>query len=91
MARARFKIPDLPADRPCVPDVVALAKAYYQRFPVGGNLHVVLDDGNLRLGFVQSCFDVAMKEGDELGATIAYMMLQMTSSQRFRVYRGVHS
>lgn len=90
MGRAAFKIPDYPADRPKVPEVIALVKAYYAKpgNGVGGNLHCVLDDGNLDAISISWGRQRALDAGDTDGVTIADKLLKMTSSQRRRVYRG---
>jgi hypothetical protein len=84
-----MKNPDKVPDRPTVPEVRALASAYY-RMPgnsVGGCLHVVLDDGNLEDGSVASCRDYAAKCDDAAGVELAEKLLQMTVTQRKKVYR----
>ena len=45
----RGRIPDKPADRPTVPEVVELARRCYAKpgNGVGGTLHAILDDGNI--------------------------------------------
>ncbi len=87
--RARFKIPDLPADRPKCPEVAALIRAYYEKpgNGAGGNCHLVLDDGNLENGFIEICLEQCKADGDEDGEAIMAKMLQMSPSQKRRLRR----
>jgi hypothetical protein len=86
---AAHRIPDYPPDRPKVPEVVPLVEAYYRKpgNDCGGNCHVVLDDGNLDADSLRFCLENSIARGDEDGAAIMRLMLQMTPSQRRRVYR----
>lgn len=87
MGRARFKIPDKPADRPKVPEVSELIAEYYDKpgHAAGGNCHVVLDDSNHEDSHITWCLENCVSEGDEDGAAIMRAMLQMTRSQRRRL------
>ena len=89
MSGPRFKLPDLPADRPKVPEVRALVEEYYEKpgNGAGGNCHVVLDDGNLKTRFIAATLEDCEAAGDADGAKIMRLMLQMTPSQRRRVRR----
>lgn len=89
MSRTKFKIPDLPATRPKVPEVRALIRAYYSKpgNEVGGNLHVVLDDNNLRISDIAWARDHAAAANDQDGVAISDLLLQMTPSQRRRATR----
>lgn len=89
---ARGPIPDKPRSRPTVERVVGLVRAY-RSLPendCGGSLHIVLDDRNLEDSHVAFCRDYAIERHDIDGAMIAGLMLQMTRSQRARVYRRQH-
>ncbi len=92
MSRARFKVPDLPADRPKVPEVLTLARAYVRKPGNGaaGKCHVVLDDYNFNLGDIDFCLTECERAGDQDGTTIMSKMRQMTRSQRFRVCDGTY-
>ena len=83
MSRARFNVPDLPADRPKVPDALPLKASIYARHSAGCCLHVVIDDGNLGDDTIRYCLGVA--EHDDCRA-LAAMLLQMTPTQRRKVY-----
>jgi hypothetical protein len=78
---------DKPRDRPTVPQVLPFVRAYYNDHGAGGSLHVVLDDGNLDDGYVQGCIEWAEERGDAPGAALARLLLQMTLTQRNKVYR----
>ena len=84
---SRGPIPDKAADRPTVPEVRELVRAYYEKEgnSCGGNLHIVLDDGNLSDSCVQFCLDQVHADEDEDGVRIAELMLQMTGTQRRKV------
>lgn len=85
---ARGPIPDFPRDRPTVPEVAPLVDDYLERHPAGGNLHIVLDDGNIEVDHVLWCRKNALERGDEDAVRIATLMSQMTSTQRRKLYRG---
>ena len=69
-------------------EFIGLVSSYYAVNPCGGNLHIVLDDGNLRNSDLQWCAGYACGQADELGNDIANLMLTMTMKQRKRVYRN---
>jgi hypothetical protein len=81
---------DKPANRPTVPAVLPLVRAYYNDHAVGGSLHVVLDDGNIDDGCVHGCIGWAEERGDAAGAALARLLLQMTRTQRNKLYRTKH-
>lgn len=70
-------------NRPTVPEVFLLVKEYYLAGnSVGGNLHIVFEDGNLNDKDVEFCLDEAQKAGDEKGVHLAKLLLQMSKTQR---------
>jgi hypothetical protein len=74
-------------DRPTVPEVLALVRAYYA-LPgnaAGGNCHLVLDDGNVEDGNIRFCLEACEAEGDAPGARLMGLMLRMTRTQRNKV------
>jgi hypothetical protein len=89
---SRGPIPDKSPCRPTVPDVVRIARDYLTRpgNSVGGNLHIVLADKNLEDGSVRYCYEQAAAARDVQGAWLARLLLQMTRTQRERVYAGRH-
>ena len=89
MGRARFQIPDKDPNRPKVPEVSRMV-AEYLRKPEnlsGGQCHVVLDDGNLDIGHLEGDLENCLQNDDDDGAAIMRAMLQMTRTQRQKVYR----
>lgn len=70
-----------------IPRLLRAATRYYERHPVGGSLHIVLDDGNIRRGHVEFCLRQAVKDGDAAGAMLARALLRATISQRKRLSR----
>ena len=69
-----------------VPEVMILVKEYYKENPVGGNLHIVLDDGNVKDSNVQFCLNQAEENGDVKGVELAKILLQMSKTQRLKLY-----
>jgi len=65
-------------------DLVRPAWEYYQREgnSVGGNLHIVLDDGNVERSHVEFCLERATAEGDEAGVVLARLLLAASRTQR---------
>jgi hypothetical protein len=68
-------------------DVRPVAEAYYQAGHVcGGNLHIVLDDGNVEDGHVLFCKKAAHEAGDAVGEQLADLLLQLSKTQRMKIY-----
>jgi hypothetical protein len=65
---------------------VSLATRYYSTHPAGGNLHIVLDDGNTRDCDVSFCALECDKIGDVEGLILAALLLELTERERDRVY-----
>lgn len=80
---SRGPIPNKPANRPTVPDVLDMVRQYLARPENfnGGELHVQLADGNIGEGF----WDVEVD--DPLAQQIVAAMRAMTPTQRSKVYR----
>ena len=79
-------------EKPTVPDVLPLVHAYYA-LPgngAGGNLHIVLDDGNVDDSSVRFCLTQARERGDEPGIILAEALLLMSRTQRTKLYRTPH-
>jgi hypothetical protein len=87
---SRGPIPDKPQDRPTVPEVLRLVVEFYAKpgNEAGGNLHVVLDDGNLEDQHLEAARKRAWDSQDTDAVVIADLMLDMTRTQRRRVYVG---
>lgn len=80
----------MPADRPTVPEVLPIARAYYAKNPAGGSLHIVLDDGNVGDDSVEFCEKVATEEGDADGVELARLLRRMSKTQRHKLYMALH-
>ena len=53
---------------------------------VGGNLHIVLDDGNLDDENILFCRNLCIKTHDVLGRLICEGLLQITYKEREKIY-----
>jgi hypothetical protein len=84
---ARGPIPDFPRDRPTVSDVAPLIDRYWHMpgHEIGGNLHVVLDDGNIDDSSVEGSLETALARGDVEATEILTLLRQMTTTQRRRL------
>lgn len=74
--------------RMTVPGLLPRVHAY-RNLPengVGGSLHIVLDDGNIRDSDLRFCLDYALTKGDTEGAALARLLLGMTKTQRKKVH-----
>ena len=90
---SRGPIPDKSPNRPRTPEVIADVQSFYA-LPgndMGGNLHIVLDDGNLEDHAVWFCLERSLVKRDQIAARIARQLLAMTRTQRKRVYRNAHA
>lgn len=79
-------IPDLPPDRPKVPEAAELIRQIYASAGGGSGccLHLVTDDHNLERHFVEWSAEYARERGHELCERTARMLAAMTRSQRDR-------
>lgn len=75
-------------EKPTVPEVMPLVKEFYEWNPVGGSLHIVLDDANVSDDNVRFCLDHATAKGDRFGVALATVLLRMSRTQRHKLYRG---
>jgi len=73
---------------PSVKAVCRLVRDFYAlpENGAGGNLHIVLDDGNVGFGSVEFCRREAAEAGDEVGTVLAELLLLMKESARHKVY-----
>ncbi len=65
------------------PFVVDFIRYYYNELnnPSGGNLHVVLDDGNYDAETILFCLKSAEKENDSFGVFLAKLLLEFTEEE----------
>ena len=62
---------------------------YYQYHVAGGNLHIVLDDGNLEDKNIIWCLNNPIKENNDMAAKeIAEMLLQLSYNKRKKLYNN---
>jgi hypothetical protein len=54
----------------------------------GGNLHIVLDDGNIANSHIIFCLGEAIKEKDWLCVEICYDLLNMKWAERQKLYNN---
>ena len=52
---------------------------------MGGSLHIVLDDQNVKDSHVQFCVEWARDHDDPLGALLAGLLLRMSKTQRTKL------
>lgn len=73
--------------KPTVPEVLPIIRAYLHKpgNNVGGSLHVVLDDNNIRDSDIRWCRDYALECGDEDGVKLADLLLAMSRTQRNKI------
>ncbi len=75
--------------KPTVPEVLPKVREYYTRpgNSCGGNLHIVLDDGNVDDHNVEFCRSQAQQAGDAEGVALAELLSRMSKTQRLRLHR----
>lgn len=87
----RGPIPDKPKERPTVPDLIELIKAFY-KIPgnsTGGNLHIVLEDYNESDSNIEWCINRAKLDDDWAAVVIGDFLLEMTRTQRRKAIRSI--
>lgn len=72
--------------KPTIPEVLPLVKKLYERHSAGCCLHVVLDDGNVEIDFVEFSLDVAKRNLHEECKQLAELLMSMSITQRRRIY-----
>lgn len=76
-----------PQPKPTFPEVEPLVRAYYVKpgNSVGGTLHIVLDDCNIKDSDIRYCLKECSRVDDGDGERIAELMLRMSRRQRLRL------
>jgi hypothetical protein len=71
-------------EKPSIPDVLPLVKAYFQKpgNEAGGLLHVVLDDGNVESPHILFAMEQCLLASDEDGHWLCIQLLRMSRTQR---------
>jgi len=74
-------------DKPTIPEVTPVVKAYRDKpeNSVGGSLHIVLEDCNVKDSDVLSCRQDAVERGDTDGVALADILLKMSKTQRSKI------
>lgn len=73
-----------------IPEVMPLVEEYMSRNLTGGSLHIVLEDGNIDNDDVLFCKEYAIEQGDLFGIELADILLQMSKTQRKKIYMRSH-
>jgi hypothetical protein len=73
--------------KPTIPEVHPLVVNYYQKpeNSVGGNLHIVLEDKNVKDSDVIFCLNQAIDKDDLDGEVLARQILSMSKTQRLKL------
>ena len=73
--------------------VIALARFYQDELdnPTGGNLHIVLSDGNVGDSHVRFCLEEARSARDHVGVALAELLLDLTEEERERIYETLNT
>ena len=73
--------------KPTIPTILPLIKTYYSMpgNSTGGNLHIVLEDGNTGDAAIRYCLNQCLGSSDDAGIKIAWMLLSMSKTQRMRL------
>ena len=63
----------------------------YRKYPVGGALHIVLDDGNIDNCHIECCINDIneLKEDKEIFLECANNLIKMSKRQRYKIYRTI--
>jgi len=69
-------------------EVLEAIRVYYAKpgNSGGGNLHIVLDDGNLEVHHIEWCRDFAQENHDDDGVELANTLLSISESQLDEIY-----
>lgn len=67
-----------------VPQLIEECKKYYAmpNNSTGGNLHIVLDDENIKDNHIKFCIETAESNGDKAGVMLGKLLLQASMTQR---------
>jgi hypothetical protein len=71
-------------------ETLQLKHEIYSKYPAGGVLHIVLDDGNLKNSNIEWCIEKIeeLEEDKELFLKCANNLLKMTQTQRLKLYKA---
>lgn len=68
-----------------IPEVIDRFRAYHEKNPLWGPLHLVLEDRNVKDQHVEFCKREAIRSGDLEGLELARILLQMSKTQRAKI------
>lgn len=70
------------------PYAVAFISFYYKELgnSMGGNLHIVLDDGNIETNWIDSCEKDCQLENDTFGVFLCRLLKSMSHQERKKAY-----
>tara|TARA_Y100000310_G_C20033783_1_gene512962 strand:- start:39 stop:302 length:264 start_codon:yes stop_codon:yes gene_type:complete len=66
----------------------ALISAYLDVYPVGGNLHIILEDGNVDADSINHCLGSSVVRGDHYGMLICSKLFEYSEEERKRIAWG---
>lgn len=71
-----------------IAEVIEVIRVYYDKPEngAGGNLHIVLDDGNIETCHIEWCRNYARENGDVDGVELANILLGMSEAQMEEIY-----
>lgn len=78
-----------PNNKPISIEDLHAFKAYLEKNPAGGSLHIVLDDGNVEDSHVEFCIEYARQNGDIEGNRLGKILLGKSKSQRLGVHNRI--
>jgi len=75
--------------KPTLDKIVPLMLAYKntKENGLGGSLHIVLADGNIKNSHINWCIEYAKKRGDIAGVHLGNLLLLMSTTQRRKLSR----
>lgn len=74
-------------EKPTIPDVLPEMVRFMREHPVGGKLHIVIDDGNFDDESMRYSLERAIAEQDAAALSLAEKMIRMSITQRRRLVR----
>lgn len=69
-----------------IEQAIELIRPYYRLKPLGGSLHICLDDGNMENDHVDFCLNWARQNADSMGEAIALFLQSMSADERDELY-----
>lgn len=74
-----------PNNQPLSKENLDKFKAYKRSQGAWGNLHIVMDDKNIKNNHVQWCLEQCKKKGDAAGLELAEILVGLSKSQRIKL------